>query len=90
MRKSKINEIPKNTQYCYSCSGMDKYGHLISYKECPYFKYRKTNFGFGGKKTMPNIVNTLKNIYQSKTRLKIVVYLNQTGFTKSNYFFHYT
>lgn len=70
MRKNKINEIPKNTQYCYGCSGMDKYGHLISYKECPYFKYRKTNFGFGGKKTNAEYCKYLKKYLSIQDQVK--------------------
>lgn len=37
MRKNKMKEIPRNTVYCYS---------PYTGKLCPYFTYKKSDYGF--------------------------------------------
>ncbi len=49
MKINKEKNIPKNTPYCYDAlTVLTKDGYYI--KQCPYLKYRMTDYGFGGRK----------------------------------------
>lgn len=70
MKTNKLKFIPKNTLYCYSSSGEgfdNNTLELKGYKPCPYFAYRKTNFGIRKKGVKKEMCEYCKHLHKYLT-----------------------